>query len=341
MDTAFTNTINENEKSNNSQVQTEFDRWIRKDVTKIVSKHLKASDFNEEKLAIQFKVKGFNKGTFYLIVDKNRSEKKEQIQVQPYDYKDYDINIEGDSSLILKLLKKQLVLNEEIYNKNLSVSVNEKFNNSKNDLIDRISYSLKPTELYSLLKANLYTNTNFILFVFSISCFLCGILSSIIANSINELYPAYTLGIFFAVGLVTFPLMNRSTLDKITYILINIALLLAAILIFYNIFYYCYLKDFSTVAHPLPIFIVMTISLLIVCLIACYIIFAAIYKFWIFFSNIINKIISFDKTEDSENYKIQIKNEFILKFIAIITTAFTIIATVTPVVAAIIEMIKK
>ena len=122
------------------KVLTAFDKWVTGPVAKTVKKHIKPSDFNQNKLNIEVKVNGYNEGTFQIIVDKTKPDKHEQIAVNPYDYKDYDVHLEGDTSTILELLNKHTVLNEEIHNKTIIAKAKkvhgDKYDYSKSEYIN-------------------------------------------------------------------------------------------------------------------------------------------------------------------------------------------------------------
>ena len=73
----------------------------------------------------------------------------------------------------------------------------------------------------------------------------------------------------------------------------------------------------------------------------CYVICFAIYKFWTFFNHLFNKLFAFKKAEDNDSYQLQVRNEMLLKLCAIATTVFAIIATATPVIASVIELLSS
>ncbi len=324
------------------KVLTAFDKWVTGPVAKTVKKHIKPSDFNQNKLNIEVKVNGYNEGTFQIIVDKTKPDKHEQIAVNPYDYKDYDVHLEGDTSTILELLKKHTVLNEEIYNKTIIAKAKKDADDKqKSALINQLSYSLSPGDFYSWAKNNLYTNSNFMLLVLSIACILCATFTLIITNNVDNQYTQLATGVLFAIGLMAFPLLSYSVKEKFVHMLVNFLFVFLIFCFAFYLFYSLYEKSGSDLTSlngkgfALSIF-----SLFIMCLTICYVIFAAIYKFWIFFNSLFTKLFIFKKAEDSENLKLQIKSEFFLKLAAIISTLITILATVVPLVSAIVEIIK-
>ncbi len=347
MDLPISIPLHTRNNTNPQTYNTEFDEWVKTTVTKAVKKHLKPSDFpGENKFVIQIRATGSHEGVFYILIDKTKNTPENKIIVEPYNYNNYDINIDGDSSIIIKLLKKRTVLLEEIENENIKVDIKnnqtENENITDDKIIESISYNFKPGIIYSFLKTNLYSNSNFTLFVISISCFLCGVLSILISNDVIADKTQYASGILFGLGLVSFPLISRSSLDKLSEVISNIAILFLTFSISFFIFYDLY-NDYScaqTTYSSLK-YAFMIISLFIACLCVCYVISFAVYKFWTFFNQLFKKLFAFKKTEDSENYKLQIRNEILLKLCAIITTIFTIVATATPVISSVIKLFSK
>ncbi len=333
--------------TNSQSYNTEFDKWVKTTVTKAVNRHLKPSDFpGENKFVIQIRATGSHEGVFYISAEKKNETSEEKISVEPFNYDNYDINIDGDSSIIIKLLKKRTVLLEEIENGNLKVDINnnrtENENLTDDKIIESISYNLGPNVIHSFSKTNLYSNPNFTLLVISLSCFLCGILSILISNDANDVKTQFASGILFGLGLVSFPLMTRSNLDKLSEVILNIVILFLAFSMSFFIFYGLY-NDYNNgqASYSYLKYTFMIVFFLISCLCVCYVISFAVYKFWTFFNQLFKKLFTFKKADDEESYKIYVRNEILLKCCAIVTTIFTIIATATPVISSVIKLFSK
>ncbi len=327
----------------NEATQTEFDKFVYGYITKIVKK-LEPKDFVQDHLAIEIEVNGYNEGTFYLEVKTDDSTGNKSIDVKPYNYNDHDIRIEGDYDDIIQLLKKHSVMNEEIQKGKLVVTTKLDGKEAQK-LINQLSYNLSPGDIYSFFKTNLFTNLKFLIVVIAAAFLVCSVLSLLVSRDKSGQLTTNTVAIFLAIGMTPLLMLNQSLFKKLPYFLINMAFSIIALLTSFLLFMECFTRYNDTYNNNKTVsvcfYLFMTAMLLIACLVFCYYVLVILYGVWGLISKACFKLFTFRKTEDGKNIELSVKSQMLIKIIAVISTILAVVAYITPIIAAILDLLKK